>query len=136
MHCQKKAITKVIGFTLSVAVLCIVVIYNISNFSFSQPVSIIIVYISLLFFGLSVAPAYYLPMSIFSIKYGGPFSGTLISILDIGGYFASAIFGIIIGRVADSVGWGTVLLLLMLMGIITLVITVWFLHNESKVEEI
>jgi len=132
----KKTMTKIIGFTLSIAVLCIVVIYNISNFSFSQPVNIIVIYICLLFFGLSVAPAYYLPMSIFSIKYGGPFSGILISILDIGGYFASAVFGIITGRVADSMGWGQVLLLLMLMGIITLVITVWFLHNESKVEEL
>lgn len=74
-------------------------------------------------------------MSIFSIKYGGPFSGILISILDIGGYFASAVFGIIIGRVADSMGWAQVLFLIILVGITALVLTVWFLHNESKIEE-
>jgi sugar phosphate permease len=130
-----KTITKVIGFLLGIAVLCIVVIYNLSYFSFSLQMNILVIYICLFGFGLSVAPAYYLPMSIFSIKYGGPFSGILISILDIGGFFASAIFGIIIGRVADSMGWGQVLLLLMLMGIITLMLTVWFLHNESKVAD-
>jgi hypothetical protein len=59
----------------------------------------------------------------------------LISILDIGGYFASAVFGIITGRVADAMGWGPVLLLLMLIGIITLILTVWFLHNETRVDE-
>ena len=130
-----KTMTKIIGFLLGIAVLCIVVIYNLSYFSFSLPINILVIYICLFGFGLSVAPAYYLPMSIFSIKYGGPFSGILVSILDIGGFFASAIFGIIIGRVADSMGWGQVLLLLMLMGIITLILTVWFLHNESKVAE-
>ncbi len=131
-----KTMTKVIGFLLSIAVLCIVVIYNLSYFSLSLPTNILVIYICLFGFGLSVAPAYYLPMSIFSIKYGGPFSGILISILDIGGYFASAIFGIITGRVADSMGWGQVLLLLMFIGIITLMLTVWFLHNETKVAEI
>lgn len=130
-----KTLTRVIGFLLGIAVLCIAVINNLSYFSFSLPINILVIYICLFSFGLSVAPAYYLPMSIFSIKYGGPFSGILISILDIGGFFASAIFGIIIGRVADSMGWGQVLLLLMLMGIITLMLTVWFLHNENKVAE-
>jgi sugar phosphate permease len=130
-----KTLTRVIGFLLGIAVLCIAVMNNLSYFSFSLQMNILIVYICLFGFGLSVAPAYYLPMSIFSIKYGGPFSGILISILDIGGFFASAIFGIIIGRVADSMGWGQVLLLLMLMGIITLMLTVWFLRNENKVAE-
>ena len=130
-----KTLTKVIGFLLSITVLCIVVLYNLSYFSFSLPINILVVYICLFGFGLSVAPAYYLPMSIFSIKYGGPFSGILVSILDIGGFFASAIFGITIGRVADSMGWSQVLLLLMFMGIVTLMLTVWFLHNENKVAE-
>ncbi len=133
---SKNAMTKVIGISLGTAVLCILIIYNISNFAFTSSINIFVIYICLLIFGLSVAPAYYLPMSIFSIKFGGPFSGILISILDIGGYFASAVFGIITGRVADSMGWGPVLLLIMLSGILTLVLTVWFLHNESKVKEV
>ena len=132
---SKKSMIKVIGCSLALAVFCILVIYNVPNFSFSSSINILVIYVSLFVFGLSVSPAYYLPMSIFSIKYGGPFSGILISILDIGGYFASAVFGIITGRVADSMGWGRVLLLLALTGVITLVLTVWFLHKESKVAE-
>jgi cyanate permease len=91
------------------------------------------VYASLFSFGFSIAPAYYLPMSIFSIKYGGPYSGALISILDLGGYFAAAIFAIAGGILADlPMGWNQVLNLLIGIGVITLFLTVWFLHNESK----
>jgi MFS family permease len=75
-------------------------------------------------------------MSIFSIKYGGPYSGALISILDLGGYFAGAIFAIAGGILADmAMGWSKVLTLLIVVGVATLFLTVWFLHNESVVDE-
>jgi MFS family permease len=74
-------------------------------------------------------------MSIFSIKYGGPHSGALISILDLGGYFAAALFAITGGILADlPMGWSKVLNLIIVIGIVTLILTVWFLHNESKEE--
>jgi MFS transporter, OPA family, sugar phosphate sensor protein UhpC len=68
---SKRTTTKVIGVFLALAVLCILGIYQLTSFSFSQSTNIVIVYICLFGFGVSVAPAYYLPMSLFSIKYGG-----------------------------------------------------------------
>jgi len=131
-----KTLAKVIGISLSTAVLCIIAIYNLASFSLSLQSNLIVIYICLFVFGLCVAPAYYLPMSIFSINYGGPHSGILISILDIGGFFSAAAFAIITGKVSDTLGWDYVLLLVILIGILTLGLTVWFLHNESKVEKV
>jgi sugar phosphate permease len=131
---EARTLTKVIGLSLTSAVLCIAVIYNLSVFSFSLQVNLIIIYICLLIFGFSVAPAFYLPMSIFSVKYGGSHSGILISILDIGGYFATGVFAIITGIVADSLGWDHVLILIMSVGVVTLGLMVWFLYNENNVE--
>ncbi|MCJ8344357.1 hypothetical protein MJH12_02365 [bacterium] len=74
-------------------------------------------------------------MSIFSIKYGGPYSGALISLLDVGGYLASAISAFAVGYISDqTMGWHKVLILLIIIGIITTVITILFLHGESKEE--
>ena len=130
-----QAMTKVVGVFLAIAVLCLLIIFKLSYFELSLSKNILVVYICLFTFGFSVAPAYYLPMSLFSIRYGGPFSGILISILDLGGYFATAVFGLVAGRVADlPMGWSKLLILLMIMGIITLFLTVWFLHNEVKTD--
>jgi sugar phosphate permease len=130
-----KALTRIIGGFLSLAIVCIVIILNLSHLELSTRGNLYVVYACLFSFGFSISPAYYLPMSIFSIKYGGPHSGALISILDLGGYFAAALFAITGGILADlPMGWSKVLNLLIVIGIVTLFLTVWFLHNESKEE--
>ena len=130
-----KALTRIIGGFLALAVVCILIILNLAELELSTRGNLYLVYACLFSFGFSVSPAYYLPMSIFSIKYGGPYSGALISILDLGGYFAAAIFLIAAGILADlPMGWSKVLNLLIVIGIVTLILTVWFLHNESKEE--
>jgi OPA family sugar phosphate sensor protein UhpC-like MFS transporter len=84
-------------------------------------------------FAFSISPAYYLPMSIFSIEYGGPHSAKLVSFIDTFGFAASAIFAFIGGRLADSAsGWSSfmnMLILILAVGIIS----VWaFMHAEHK----
>jgi cyanate permease len=55
--------------------------------------------------------------------------------LDLGGYFATAVFAIAGGILADlPMGWNKVLNLLIVIGVVTLILTVWFLHNESTEE--
>jgi sugar phosphate permease len=127
-------LSKIIGLFLGIAVLCILVILELSLLELSLSGNILVIYICLFVFGFSVAPAYYLPMSIFSIQYGGPFSGILISILDLGGYSATAVFAIVAGNLADFMGWSMVLILLMVVGIMTLILTAWFLYNEASAE--
>jgi sugar phosphate permease len=130
-----KALTRILGGFLGLAIVCLLIILNLAHLELSARGNLYVVYACLFSFGFSISPAYYLPMSMFSIRYGGPYSGALISILDLGGYFATAIFAIVGGKLADlPMGWSKVLNLLVVIGIITLILTVWFLHNESTEE--
>lgn len=132
-----KAITKIMGTLLTISVFCILLIINLSYFELSMAQNINVVWFCLFTFGFSISPAYYLPMSIFSIKYGGPYSGALISWLDLGGYFAGAVSSFTVGWLSDQIdGWHKVLYMLVGLGIITLVLTVLFLYGEAKEDEI
>ena len=84
-------------------------------------------------FALSIAPSYYIPMSIFSIEYGGPHSAKLVCIIDAFGFAASAAFGFIGGRLADSSGgWGSFTNMLLVLAAIN-VASVWgFMQAEYK----
>jgi len=66
----------------------------------------------LLVYGGLIAPAYYLPMGIFAIEFGGPHCGILIGLIDAAGYLVAAAFPWLAGWVAQEHGWGAFLLLL------------------------
>jgi len=129
---SKKSLARVVAISLGSAIFCLFSIYVLPSFHFSPAINISLMYFFLFVFGVFVAPAYYLPMSLFSTQYGGPFSGVLISLIDIGGFFASAVFGVVAGRLADAIGWSQVLLVLMAVGSFTLISMVCFLRNEAK----
>lgn len=63
----------------------------------------------LFLYGVLLAPAYYLPMGIFSIRFGGPHCGILIGLIDACGYFFAALFQAVAGEVAKTHGWGAFL---------------------------
>jgi len=50
-------------------------------------------------FGLAVSPAYYIPMSVFSIQFGRARSGVLIGLIDAFGYGATMVFAPLSGTV-------------------------------------
>ena len=126
-------VTRLIGAFLGVAVLSLLAILNLSHLGLTAETNTIVIFVCLFSFGFSISPAYYLPMSIFSIKFGGPHSGALVSILDIGGYIGGMFFALVTGILADQVlGWNKVLLLLIGISIVTLFVVVSFLHGESK----
>ncbi|MCO4780738.1 MAG: MFS transporter [Candidatus Cloacimonetes bacterium] len=131
-----KAITRVMGVLMIISVLCMVLILNLDKLGLAADQNLTLVQACLFVFGFSISPSYYLPMSIFSIKYGGPFSGALISLLDLGGYLASAISSFTVGYVADLPnGWYKVILMLIAIGLVTSTLTILFLHGEAKEEE-
>ncbi len=131
---SKEAITRVIGVLLFGMIVSLLVIVNVSYLELSQRNSVALVVVCLFGFGFGVSPAYYIPMSIFSIKFGGPHSAFLVGLLDVIGYSASMGFSFLAGSLADQAsGWSRVLHLLIGISVFTLVITVYFLHGESKV---
>lgn len=61
---------------------------------------------AIMLFGFAIAPCYYIPMSVFSVDFGGKHCGVLVGIIDATGYLAAMIFDFLGGAVADRVnGW-------------------------------
>ena len=86
-------------------------------------------------FGLAIAPAYYLPMSIFSISYGGPFCGFLICLFDIFGYGGAFFFNYNAGSFVQSYGWNPFLGLLIGVTVIATVTLMRFLYLDFLAEQ-
>ena len=87
----------------------------------------------ILLFGVLTSPAYYIPMSIFSIEFGGPHSATLVCLIDMGGFAASASFGFLGGRLAAGAGgWTGFMTLLIVIGIVGTISTWLFMNGEYK----
>jgi MFS transporter, OPA family, sugar phosphate sensor protein UhpC len=83
-------------------------------------------------FGLAIAPAYYIPMSVFSISYGGPHCGFLICLLDMFGYAGATVFNYFGGSLAQVYGWGAFLATLIAITLTSTITMVTFLHLEAK----
>ena len=108
-----------------------------SWFAFSNEVNYLVALTAIFLFAFSISPAYYLPMSIFSIEYGGPHSAKLVSFIDAFGFAASATFGFVGGRLADSAGgWSSFMNMLILISAVG-IISVWgFMHSEYKATKV
>jgi sugar phosphate permease len=126
----------VIGGSLIVACLCIAGMALVTDAAFDADIRFTIALVLVLLLGVCVAPAYYLPMSIFSVEFGGKRSGVLVGFIDATGYAAAAAFGFIGGAIADRPG-GWVVFMWVLFGIAigALVSTSWFLYRDHRVHQ-
>ncbi len=91
--------------------------------------------ISIFVFGFSISPAYYIPMSVFSIAFGGKHSGFLIALIDVFGYAGAFVFNFFGGSIAQHYGWPVFLGLLLTVAVLALVTLTVFLHLEHKSEK-
>jgi OPA family sugar phosphate sensor protein UhpC-like MFS transporter len=133
---SRKAVARLMTVYLGVAVASLGFILILPQIEFSLQGNLIATLCALFIFGFSVSPAYYLPMSIFSIEYGGPHSGFLIALLDAVGFAASVVFSFVGGRVAgQGGGWVAFLTLLIGVAVFSWWMTAWFLHGESKLQK-
>ena len=87
-------------------------------------------------FGLAVSPAYYIPMSVFSIQFGRARSGMLIGLIDAFGYGATMIFAPLAGAVIRDQGWPAFLTLLVVISAIGLSFATAFLIGEHRASSI
>ena len=72
-------------------------------------------------------------MSIFSIEFGGPHSATLVCLIDMSGFAASASFGFVGGRLAASAGgWSSFMALLIIIGVVATISTWLFMNGEYR----
>lgn len=85
-------------------------------------------------FGLTIATAYYIPMSVFAVSFGGPHSGFLISLIDIFGYAAALVFTYFGGTLAQDYGWTAFLNVLLAIAILATITMTTFLYLDARRE--
>ncbi|MDX2368261.1 MAG: MFS transporter [Colwellia sp.] len=130
---SKKGIRTVLTIALMLSLLSVLTLQYLPLFNLSAEFNYLVALGAIFLFAFSISPAYYLPMSIFSIEYGGPHSATLVCLIDAFGFAASATFAFIGGRLADSAGgWSSFMNMLILISAVG-IISVWaFMHAEYK----
>ena len=133
---SKRDLRRVLTLALGIATLCVVTLLFLPLLNLAPEKNFPVALGLILLFGFMISPAYYIPMSIFSIEFGGPYSATLVCLIDAFGFVAGAPFGFIGGRLADSAGgWSSFMILLLVLSILATV-SVWlFMHAEYRTLE-
>ena len=130
---SRRKVSVVMGILLTLATGTILALYLMPDWSLEQD-SEVALSVGLLFvFGLCISPCYYLPMSVFSIEFGGAHSGFLIALLDALGFAASMVFAWNAGSIQELWGWDGFMGALLAISVWSILATVFFLLAESRV---
>ena len=88
------------------SVLCLEALLLIPSFGLTNTFALWITLAAIMLFGVAISPCYYIPMSVFSVDFGGVRCGVLVGIIDAVGYSFAMAFDFIGGAVADRAdGW-------------------------------
>ncbi len=128
---NRRSTAWLMGLLLAIASACILAFYLMPSFNLPEGATVYLSMSLLFVFGLCVSPCYYIPMSVFSIEFGGPHSGFLVSLLDALAFAATAAFYFFAGELADQ-SWGTFLMVLLAIALWSLVTTLLFMLGEAR----
>ncbi len=120
----------VMGVLLTIATCCLVAFLMMPGFGMAGVTALWLSLGLLFMFGLCVSPCYYIPMSVFSIEFGGPHSGFLIALLDAISFVATAVFYYYGGGIAKQ-SWSLFLIVLVAISLWSVVMTFFFLLGEA-----
>jgi MFS transporter, OPA family, sugar phosphate sensor protein UhpC len=130
---SKQQLRSVLTVSLAVATACILTLKFSTHLHLSEAANFRLALGAIFLFGFSISPSYYIPISIFSIEFGGPHSATLMCLFDAVGVGASATFGFVGGRLADSAGgWDSFMNLIVTIVVIATISVFAFMHTESR----
>ena len=102
----KKKRVFVLAGMMTLATGCIVALLLLTKPNSQENNLLSIALSAIMIYGLMIAPCYLIPMSVFSVDFGGKHCGVLVGIIDAAGYLASMVFEFLGGAVADRVnGW-------------------------------
>ncbi|MBI5247405.1 MAG: MFS transporter [Elusimicrobia bacterium] len=122
-----------LGGMLVLAGLCLAALFVMGRVRLEPSTAFAATVVILFLYGLTVAPSYYLPMSVFSIEHGGPHCGVLIGLIDAAGYAAAMLYQFAGGALVDRPGgWQNMLVLLLAMSAVSVLTTVWFALEDAK----
>lgn len=121
-----------LGGLLGVSALCLAALFAMGRVPPAPATAFGATAVILFLYGLTVAPAYYLPMSVFSIEFGGRRCGVLIGLIDAAGYAAAMLYQFGGGAIIDRPGgWQDMLGLLMATAVLAAAATVWFARRDA-----
>lgn len=121
-----------LGGLLVFSTLCLASLWFLPSFGLSPSQVTIAATVNLFLYGLAVAPSYYLPMSIFSVEFGGAHCGLLVGLIDATGYAASMVYQAAGGHMVENGGWGRMLVLLLACSFAAILATVWFAYEDFR----
>ena len=130
---SKKALTATLGGMSGVGLLCLLLLLRLPNISLNPQSELVLTIGTIFLFGCAISPAYYLPMSVFSINFGGRHCGLLIGLIDAIGYTGAMVFDFVGGSVADQQGgWQSFLMILVVVSMTVTVTMTLFLHMDFR----
>ena len=129
----KKRRIFVLGGMMTLATGCIVILLSLPESNIQEASLPWIALSAIMVFGLMIAPCYLIPMSVFSLDFGGKHCGVLVGIIDAAGYSASMIFEFLGGAVADQAnGWQQFLHIILNVSIIGTISLILFLIMDHR----
>ncbi len=132
---SKRQHTIVFGGLLILAAACVMVLWAIPRTGLPTAACRYLAMAAIFTFGASVSPAYYIPMSVFSVDYGGPRLGILMGIIDAFGYTGATIFNYFAGSIAQNYGWDIFLLVLFSGCLVAALLVSRFMYLEAVAHE-
>ena len=96
--------------------------------SFKFPLAIVILFV----YGFTLAPAFYLPASVFSNEFGGKHSGLLVGLVDVAAYSASLLYLVAGGRMVVNWGWQSMIQLFLVIAVLATLLTIWFAFEDYR----
>ena len=129
----KKRRIFVLGGMMTLATGCIVILLSLPESNIHEVSLPWMALSAIMVFGLMIAPCYLIPMSVFSLDFGGKHCGVLVGIIDAAGYSASMIFEFLGGAIADQVdGWQQFLYIILNVSIIGTITLILFLIIDHR----
>lgn len=131
---SKRSLVWTLGGMLTLGCGCVVALSNLGIVSDSirSPVAVVVLFL----LGLSISPAYYVPMSVFSVRFGGKHSGMLVSLIDVFGYCGAMMFNFFGGSIAQQYGWSVFLAGLFAIGCFATIFMTTFLALDARSERV
>ena len=97
---SKKSLIFVLGGMLVLAFACLLLLWLLVSTDSNSQIALALTISTIFVFGFAIAPAYYLPMSVFSIDFGGKHCGLLVRLIDAVAYLGTMVFDFEDGSVA------------------------------------
>ena len=130
---SRKGRVGLLGGLLGATCVCVAALWSLKGLpmtpdSFKFPLAIVILF----FYGFTLAPAYYLPASIFSNEFGGKHCALLVGLVDVAAYSASLLYLVAGGRMVVNWGWQSMIQLFFVIAVLATLITMWFAFEDYR----